>query len=922
MSETAEGVKCGKDLEAIAEREGFIFEKSLGQGKFGAVIMVRTKAGERAVLKKSIAKSRIHEMTHESAVLRIIDDERSKDPGAVGADNLPRQLVDSMGGVVCMSYGGMELADYQDMQVCGVKDQTLTPTKYLANTQKVARDLFAAVHFLSVKCRMCHHDIKHFNVAVEPKGQGGVPVAQLFDFGTCYPCQFVPDDVFGTNAYHPYEVHIDPQYYRPTTETVNEIADFFEPLSHMYNGEAQGMLRCKDPARIDEPMGSCDTFGVAVMLCELLYGIQERVDGGARKAFEHMLFPMGNWAQDYKKTIVDSVDLAQRSESEALQKLHEKIMERCEEPELFQGIIDTALFDMGAGNLILRGLTKSPKERITALEAYNHPFFSTKVPNIKAGQREAQVEGGYENRGGYKVGGVTPSKAEYSPVTTAVQQEQQPRHYSLSSPQLGAANSQPRDALRRSSYELNDRRTSYGRDSSDWDLPSPTASSPPKEDLLPSLDEIPDTSGDVAWAYCSPKKPLAEGDIIQVSIKGRWLAAKVVVVTKNRKGYDYDVKYDVPRFGEEGGVPMARIRYDPDKVVLKPPGGSLPKAREAHGFDEPEVPVSQVVSRRTRAPAPLSSEAPRPASASPPEPAWTPATDLESPEAKVLMEKIANLNDSQARKHSNQRALLLREAEAELRELQLGGNSGASRPTPAAAKAASVTARAATTPTYESHSTSNAYGSASSSAYGSAYGRQASAAAQKAPEVDPTPITTRFRREAEQAATASATSASSSTRYQADPAPSRYRPASQAATTSRYQPASRTTEAPASARYSSYNPAESLQQYDPVRRFSARPASATSSAAAPSYVSSSTASSAYSSTARTSHGSRALEQEILDLAGSGSRAGRRSSRQEDPADLKEQLSELRSAQARRHNAERHKQVLLLESKLRDMGAAP
>ena len=29
------------------------------------------------------------------------------------------------------------------------------------------------------------------------------------------------------------------------------------------------------------------------MLAELLYGICDRVDGGARKAFENMLFPMG-----------------------------------------------------------------------------------------------------------------------------------------------------------------------------------------------------------------------------------------------------------------------------------------------------------------------------------------------------------------------------------------------------------------------------------------------------------------------------------------------------------------------------------------------------------------------------------------------------------------------------------------------------
>jgi hypothetical protein len=106
------------------------------------------------------------------------------------------------------------------------------------------------------------------------------------------------------------------------------------------------------------------------------------------KAFENMLFPMGNWAQDYKTTISNDIDLAQHSEPEALKKLHEVrkkkicfflnesfvnkylchvathfslfadslpngffkvMMKRCEDPGLFSGIMDTALFDMGAG---------------------------------------------------------------------------------------------------------------------------------------------------------------------------------------------------------------------------------------------------------------------------------------------------------------------------------------------------------------------------------------------------------------------------------------------------------------------------------------------------------------------------------------------------------------------------------------------
>jgi len=37
---------------------------------------------------------------------------------------------------------------------------------------------------------------------------------------------------------------------------------------------------------------------------------------------------------------------------------------------------------LAAGNLILRAMTKSPKERITPMEAYNHSFFKTQAPHI------------------------------------------------------------------------------------------------------------------------------------------------------------------------------------------------------------------------------------------------------------------------------------------------------------------------------------------------------------------------------------------------------------------------------------------------------------------------------------------------------------------------------------------------------------
>jgi len=156
-------------------------------------------------MKMAIASSRQHEMIHEAAVLHVLDEERKLNPNAIGANNLPRQLVHLYGPVVCMSYGGPELSDYQETQVNGIRNGTLTPQKYLTKIQKVGQDLFAGVHFLSHHGRMCHHDMKHFNVAVA-EGPDGVPNACLFDFGTTFPCQFIPDEVFGTNAYHPYEV--------------------------------------------------------------------------------------------------------------------------------------------------------------------------------------------------------------------------------------------------------------------------------------------------------------------------------------------------------------------------------------------------------------------------------------------------------------------------------------------------------------------------------------------------------------------------------------------------------------------------------------------------------------------------------------------------------------------------------------------
>ena len=63
----------------------------------------------------------------------------------MGAENLPRQMCHLYGPVVCMSYGGTELADYQDNLVQGMRDGSMEPSKYLTKVAKIGQDLFAAV---------------------------------------------------------------------------------------------------------------------------------------------------------------------------------------------------------------------------------------------------------------------------------------------------------------------------------------------------------------------------------------------------------------------------------------------------------------------------------------------------------------------------------------------------------------------------------------------------------------------------------------------------------------------------------------------------------------------------------------------------------------------------------------------------------
>eukprot|EP00656_Telonema_subtile_P009791 TRINITY_DN14625_c0_g2_i1.p1 TRINITY_DN14625_c0_g2~~TRINITY_DN14625_c0_g2_i1.p1 ORF type:complete len:144 (+),score=23.73 TRINITY_DN14625_c0_g2_i1:191-622(+) len=136
--------------------------------------------------------------------------------------------------------------------------------------------MFSAVHFLSVQGGMCHHDLKHFNIAVLER-EDGMPHASIIDFGTCYPCEWIPEDVLGTVSYHPWEVHVESNYHRLERDVIDSLQRRFEPLENMYDEHSHLLLTRRRPGRFDAPAGACDTFGVGCMLAELMYGIQELV---------------------------------------------------------------------------------------------------------------------------------------------------------------------------------------------------------------------------------------------------------------------------------------------------------------------------------------------------------------------------------------------------------------------------------------------------------------------------------------------------------------------------------------------------------------------------------------------------------------------------------------------------------------------
>jgi len=383
--------------EIMCGEEGdYEVDQLLGEGAFGVVLMATSPTGKRAVIKSPIAASHANEMTHESAVLAILDKCRTAHPNARGHDNLPSLIIPKGGNnsitfdparhpeytaqkirkatskssAVMMSYAGQELSNYHIRSVDALRAGELAPGVFLLRVQKIAQDIFAAVHFLSKHASLCHHDIKMFNVAVEPHFSTDSleqPHATLFDFGTCFPCNFIPDSVYGTNAYHPPEVHYEVLRQAATEQTAKEIQEFYgSHFTNLYqSGDKAMLLYSREEVRVDRPPGACDVFGVGALLAEMLYGIYETIDSGGNWA--HLLFPMGD--SDAKQAI-----LSRLSGADAQKNLRELMMSRCEFPEVFDAVVDKALA-MGAGELILGCLAADPVSRLSADQAATHHFF-------------------------------------------------------------------------------------------------------------------------------------------------------------------------------------------------------------------------------------------------------------------------------------------------------------------------------------------------------------------------------------------------------------------------------------------------------------------------------------------------------------------------------------------------------------------
>ena len=389
----------GKVSQAKEQDETYTVGRFLGDGAFGVVFSATTPEGKKAVMKSPIAASHNHEVIHEGAVLAVMERCRSEWPDAIGRDNIPNlvaapglispktlsyedgalsqteagkvRIAASKRTILAMTFGGQNLSDYQRLSVEAVKTTALHPTRYLLKARKIMYDVFKAVHFLADYGHFCHRDLKMFNVAVSPSFDAGSkeePVGTLFDFGTCYPCEYIPENVFGTNAYHPPEADACVRR-TPPEEAISELKEFYDSyLAKIYDKETKIALTYdKEPARCDLPYGASDLFGCGTMLTEMIYGIYEQIESGGN--WTHLLFPMSE--PDTKKLILSRI----MESPDSISALREVMLERCEFPGHFGTVIDEALA-IGAGDLILKCLQPDPNMRILVEDVLDHPFWT------------------------------------------------------------------------------------------------------------------------------------------------------------------------------------------------------------------------------------------------------------------------------------------------------------------------------------------------------------------------------------------------------------------------------------------------------------------------------------------------------------------------------------------------------------------
>ena len=104
--------------------------KILGEGAFGIVASMRTPDGKKAVMKSPLAASHIHEMTHEGAVLAVLERCRQEWPDALGRDNVP-SLVATPGTLSpkCLTYDEGAMSESQAPKYYGSTAELL-PTPH------------------------------------------------------------------------------------------------------------------------------------------------------------------------------------------------------------------------------------------------------------------------------------------------------------------------------------------------------------------------------------------------------------------------------------------------------------------------------------------------------------------------------------------------------------------------------------------------------------------------------------------------------------------------------------------------------------------------------------------------------------------------------------------------------------------------